>query len=181
MSMIGRRATLIVRLIAPLIVIGGYSMSGVATAQPSAPPCAAGAFRQFDFWVGTWDVADPDGKPAGRNRITREQLDCVVVERWTSVNGGTGMSMNYYDPAADRWTQHWVGLGLFLTMTGGLRGTEMVLEGPLQYVGQGRVTILRGVWTPLSDGRVRQHFVESADEGKTWTEWFDGYYRRVGQ
>jgi hypothetical protein len=30
----------------------------------------------------------------------------------------------------------------------------------------------------LPDGRVRQHFQESADDGKTWQEWFDGYYRR---
>jgi hypothetical protein len=90
------------------------------------------------------------------------------------------MSMNYYDPQAGRWTQHWVGLGLILTMTGGLRGTEMVLEGPLQYLADRRLTTLRGVWTPLPDGRVRQHFVESSDGGRTWTEWFDGYYSRTG-
>ena len=52
----------------------------------------------------------------------------------------------------------------------------MVLEGPLQYVAQKRVTLLRGEWTKLPDGRVRQHFTESSDDGKTWTEWFDGYY-----
>jgi hypothetical protein len=155
-------------------------MSGMAATEPPPSPCGAAAFRQFDFWVGTWDVADPAGKPAGVNRISSEHLDCVVVERWASANGGTGMSMNYYDPRADRWTQHWIGLGLILTMTGGLRGTEMVLEGPLQYVRDGRVTTLRGTWTPLPDGRLRQHFVESADGGKTWTDWFDGYYRRSG-
>jgi hypothetical protein len=26
---------------------------------------------------------------------------------------------------------------------------------------------------------VRQHFTESTDEGKTWNEWFDGYYKKV--
>jgi hypothetical protein len=34
------------------------------------------------------------------------------------------------------------------------------------------------VWTPLPDGRVRQHFKESSDGGKTWTDWFDGYYSK---
>jgi hypothetical protein len=30
----------------------------------------------------------------------------------------------------------------------------------------------------LPDGRVRQLFEESEDEGKTWALWFDGYYTR---
>jgi hypothetical protein len=54
----------------------------------------------------------------------------------------------------------------------------MRLEGPLQYLGQGRTTTLRGTWSKLDDGRVRQHFEESADGGTTWTTWFDGYYTR---
>jgi hypothetical protein len=165
---------------AATILLGGWCISGIAATEPASSPCAAAPFRQFDFWVGTWDVTYRDGKPAGVNRISREELDCVVIERWASASGGTGMSMNYYDPRAERWTQHWVGLGLILTMTGGLRGTEMVLEGTLQYVHERRVTTLRGTWTPLPDGRVRQRFVESTDGGQTWSEWFDGYYRRNG-
>jgi hypothetical protein len=174
---------MLARRVATIMLIGVGAAAAQTpapeTSAAPAPPCAAAAFRQFDFWVGSWDVADSNGKPAGRNEISLEQLDCVVIERWRSVNGGTGMSMNYYDPKSQRWTQHWVGLGLILTMTGELRGREMVLEGPLQNVRDRRVTILRGTWTPLPDGGVRQHFVESADGGRTWSEWFDGYYRRA--
>ena len=71
-------------------------------------------FRQFDFWAGTWDVQDADGKFAGRNSITLEERGCVLVERWKSASGGTGLSINYYDPRAKAWTQNWVGLGLIL-------------------------------------------------------------------
>ncbi len=88
------------------------------------------------------------------------------------------MSMNHFDPLSKSWKQHWVGLGLILEMSGGLKGDSMVLEGTLQYLADSKVTLLRGTWTLLPDGRVRQHFVESMDEGKTWTEWFDGYYSR---
>lgn len=88
------------------------------------------------------------------------------------------MSMNHYDPASGLWKQHWVGLGLILEMSGGMKDGSMVMEGPLQYVGSSQVTLLRGTWTALPDGRVRQHFVESKDNGKTWVEWFDGYYSR---
>jgi hypothetical protein len=149
--------------------------------QSAAKPCAAGAFRQFDFWVGEWDVHDKSGKQAGRNTITSEQDGCVLIERWKSARGGTGMSMNHYDPEAGVWRQHWVGLGIILEMSGGLQAGAMVLEGPLQYLTDKRVTLLRGVWTALPDGRVRQHFTESSDGGKTWTEWFDGYYTRAAK
>lgn len=151
----------------------------VSTGLHAAEACAADPFRQFDFWIGTWNVADGEGRAAGRNVITLEQQGCVLIERWTSAKGGTGMSMNHYDPASGRWKQHWVGLGLILEMTGGMKDGSMVLEGPLQYVADSRVTRLRGTWTQLPDGRVRQHFVESSDNGKTWTDWFDGYYSRA--
>ena len=162
------------------LVLGLAALGAVAQQQnlQSTGSCKEGAFRQFDFWIGDWEVHDAGGKPAGRNVITSEQNGCVLVERWTSARGGTGMSMNHYDPAARVWRQHWVGLGIILEMHGSLKDGAMVLEGPLQYVGQDRVTTLRGVWTPLPDGRVRQHFTESSDGGKTWTEWFDGYYSK---
>jgi hypothetical protein len=64
-------------------------------------------------------------------------------------------------------------------MQGGLRGEAMVLEGPLHYVREARTTRLRGTWTRLGDGRVRQLFEESTDRGQTWTPWFDGYYSPV--
>ena len=162
-------------------VIGALLLvSAMQTSGQQSPPqlCQTASFRQFDFWVGEWEVRDQTGKPAGRNSITLEQNGCVLVERWTSMSGGTGMSMNHYDPQAAVWRQHWVGVGVILEMSGGMKDREMILEGPLQYLADGRVTLLRGTWTPLPDGRVRQHFIESADQGKTWTEWFDGYYSK---
>jgi hypothetical protein len=148
---------------------------------PSAaatPPCAAGAHREFDFWVGEWDVRDGEGKAAGTNTITNEEKGCAIVEHWHSVQGGTGQSLNFYDPAAKQWNQVWISAGTVLHMKGNFSDGSMRLEGPLQYLGQDKITILRGTWTPLPDGRVRQLFEESTDDGKTWAVWFDGYYTR---
>ena len=36
----------------------------------------------------------------------------------------------------------------------------------------------RASWTLLDDGRVRQFWEQSKDEGETWYIWFDGYYTR---
>jgi hypothetical protein len=147
-------------------------------AAAATPPCEEGHFREFDFWVGEWDVRDPTGKTAGVNTISKEENGCVLVERWNSANGGTGQSYNYFDPAAGKWKQLWVGLGLLLHMEGEFRDGSMVLEGPLQYLTDGRTTILRGTWSRSPDGRLRQLFEESADNGETWNTWFDGFYTR---
>src|SRR5688572_3800053 len=100
----------------PIIALGFLGsliqMCDVSAEAPAKAPCASNEFRQFDFWVGEWNVVDQDGRTAGRNSITLEQNGCVLIERWTSAKGGTGMSMNHFDPLSQQWKQHWVGLGL---------------------------------------------------------------------
>ena len=187
------RVASLVQFIATLLFVAASTHA--SSTNPTSPPPAAsttsaapaqrtfkcdnGAYREFDFWAGEWIVKDASGEEAGRNSISVEQGGCVLIERWAGANGGTGISLNFYDPVARIWTQTWVSPGAVLTMTGRLVGGEMVLEGPLHYLKDGRATRLKGTWTRLPDGRVRQHFVESADDGRTWTEWFDGYYSRI--
>jgi hypothetical protein len=164
------------------IALTAFVSSATAQTQTNGSPvkpCDAAVFRQFDFWLGHWEVKDQTGTLAGHNSITAEQDGCVIMERWQAVSGNGGMSMNYYEPRTGHWKQNWVSPTLILEMSGGMHGDSMILEGPMQYLGKEKVTTLRGIWTPLPDGRVRQHFVESTDGGKTWQEWFDGYYMRV--
>jgi hypothetical protein len=169
--------TPVLRAAAMLAVLAIVPCAERATAAEAKPMiCSDPKHREFDFWAGAWRVHGANQVFAGENTITIEQSGCVLVERWRSAKGGTGQSLNYYDPVTRKWKQRWVGLGLILEMQGGIEAGAMVLEGPLHYVQQQRTTLLRGTWTLLPDGRVRQHFVESADGGKTWTDWFDGYY-----
>jgi len=160
-------------------IVQPQSADEVAKPAQSANPCDAESHRQFDFWVGDWVVKDHEGKEVGRNAITAEQRGCALLERWTGADGTSGISINYYDPVTRSWMQHWVSPGVVLTMTGGFADGAMVLEGPIHYLKNARARRLRGTWTVLPDGRVRQHFVESNDDGKTWAEWFDGYYSRT--
>ena len=175
------RVASFIRFIAMLLPLAAHAQTPPpAEAAKPAGPCDAGAYRAFDFWVGEWVVRHESGQEVGRNSIQPEQRGCALVERWTSADGSTGVSLNFYNPVTRVWTQQWVSPGAVLRMTGGLVDGAVVLEGPLHYLKDGRATRLRGTWTPLPDGRVRQHFVESTDEGKTWTDWFDGYYSRIG-
>jgi hypothetical protein len=161
------------------LLVAAPLASPAAAAEAKPPVCSDPKHREFDFWAGTWRVHGANNAVAGDNTITIEQSGCVLVEHWRSAGGGTGQSLNYYDPVARRWKQRWVGMGLILEMQGGMEAGSMVLEGPLHYVQTQRTTLLRGTWTLLPDGRVRQHFIESADGGKTWTDWFDGYYSKA--
>ena len=54
----------------------------------------------------------------------------------------------------------------------------MVLSGP-GIDREGDPITHRISWTPLDDGRVRQHWAVSPDAGETWHEVFDGYYTRI--
>lgn len=152
-------------------------------AETAAYPCAQeDEFREFDFWIGEWEVHTADGKLAGHNRIESSQQGCVLIENWTGAGGSTGVSMNFLDKATGEWVQLWTDAGGGqIHIRGGLTGDGMLLEGQIHYVSNGTTAPFRGLWTPLPDGRVRQFFEQSNDGGKTWEPWFEGFYARVEQ
>lgn len=152
----------------------------VASMSVQAFPCDhQEKFREFDFWIGAWEVRLANGTLAGHNRIEPDEKGCVLIERWTSTTGGTGMSMNYLDKATDDWVQVWIAAGgSQIIIRGGLTDDGMSLIGNIHYIGNGQTYPFRGLWTPLPDGRVRQFFEQSTDDGNSWTPWFEGFYSR---
>lgn len=145
----------------------------LGAAQPDRSP----EQRQFDFWVGEWEVHDAKGQWLGRNRVVSLLGGTVLQEHWEGSQGGAGTSLNAYLPARKAWRQCWVDAkGGSLDLMGGLEGRSMVLRGTTEGA-KGRV-LERITWTPLPDGRVRQLWEQSADGGGTWTVSFDGYYSR---
>lgn len=172
---------------AALLALGGFASTQAAVAQsasapaaaaPARPaPCATAAHRQFDFWLGDWEVRQPDGTPVGRNAITAEYGGCVLHERYTTGRRYAGESLNAFDPARGVWHQTWVDNGgLLLLLEGGLRDGRMVMEGRTTGA-DGAVTRHRISWTPLADGSVRQHWETAPAEGD-WSTAFDGHYVR---
>ena len=153
--------------------------SSAAESAPASPCEQDARFREFDFWVGAWDVRDGEGTLQGENAITSEEQGCVLVERWRGVQGSTGMSINFLDKVTDEWVQIWhAGSGYQIAIRGGLTGEGMLLRGTIHYINTGQTAPFRGLWTPLPDGRVRQFFEQSNDDGMTWTPWFEGFYSR---
>jgi len=161
------------RLLLGVAVAAAAGFSGAA----AAGACDAGEHRQFDFWLGQWNVHTPDGKLAGVNAITREYGGCVLHERYATGRGYSGESLNIYDAGRKVWHQTWVdSAGTLLLLEGGWRGSSMVLEGKTTGA-DGVVVAHRITWTPNTDGSVRQHW-ESTDEQGRWSTAFDGKYTK---
>jgi len=146
------------------------------TAPPAPPPpaCLTAEYRQFDFWLGEWEVFLPNGKKAGDSRIESIAAGCALLENWSGNGGFSGKSVNMYDRGDQRWHQSWVdSSGSRLDLAGVFADRRMVLTsaakaGPVQRI----------AWSVNDDGSVRQLWESSSDEGKTWSVQFDGKYVR---
>ncbi|HET9343998.1 MAG TPA: hypothetical protein VFO25_13905 [Candidatus Eremiobacteraceae bacterium] len=147
---------------------------------PSPAPCTSTEHRQFDFWIGDWNVKDTaSGTPAGHNLVTLEQGSCVLQEHWRGTDGSTGTSFNIYYAGDKQWHQTWVdSTGLLLRLDGGLVDGKMVLSGK-RVNRAGKLVTDRIVWTPEANGDVRQVWDFTSDDGKTWQNVFDGTYVRA--
>ena len=155
--------------------------ASAAAPTPPPPPCQDDVFRQFDFWVGEWDVTTANGQIAGRNSIQKEEQGCLLVERWTGAQGGTGQSYNYVDRETGKWRQVWVSPGITIDYSGGLNEDgAMALEGSIGYGpgAPGNGSKFRGTWTPNKDGTVTQHFQQHNSETGEWSDWFVGIYTK---
>ena len=147
-------------------------------ATPPAPPkpCTAPETHQFDFWIGDWDVFQPDGKQAGTNKITAV-YGCVLHESWKGRGGFEGQSFNRYDKDRGVWHQTWVdSSGGILVIEGAFKDGVMTLTDAGQPGKKAPKQVNEIAWSKNADGSVRQLWRVSADGGKTWKTSFDGKY-----
>lgn len=149
-------------------------------ARSAEPACTAAEHRQFDFWLGRWDVFLPDGKKAGENRIEKAVNGCVLLENWTGQSGLTGTSLNSYDATDRRWHQTWVdSSGARLVLDGAFADGAMILGSDSPDPDKPGGTLRQRItWTPNADGTVRQLWETSRDQGNSWKVAFDGRYVR---
>lgn len=150
----------------------------VATLDKKRRPCMySDRARQFDFWIGEWDVLNPLGQKAGTSVIQQFAEGCGVLENWTSTLGGNGKSINFYDPTTERWYQYWMGAnGLPARYAGVYKDNAMRYEGET-LAGANKVRT-RLTFFNLDPNTVRQLAEQSTDDGKTWTTTYDFKYVR---
>lgn len=143
--------------------------------------CVTPQHHQFDFWLGEWEVFDPDGRLVGHNRITRAVRGCGLREQWRGRRGLLGTSLNSWSQERGQWHQTWIdSAGTLLLLDGGMRDGAMVLEGTAADE-QSRALRHRISWSVMDGNpdRVRQLWQTATDEGD-WETAFDGRYHRAG-
>lgn len=160
-----------------LILLLCMAMTMSVTAQQNPCACCTENHQAFDFWVGTWNVTNPDGTKAGKNIITKIENECVLRENWTSAKGNyTGTSYNFYNAQTKQWEQIWIdNKGGSLHLKGNRVGNQMILQSGEMISPKGQKYVNRVTWTLNEDGSVRQHWETSSDQ-KTWKTAFDGLY-----
>ena len=147
-----------------------------AFAQSQLPPVPPET-RHFDFWIGEWEVTQPDGKVAGFSVIEAILDGRAIKESYRTTRLYRGHSYNIYNASESRWEQFWVdNTGLALHLMGGLNEAgQMVLQGDRKDAA-GKVVTDRITWTDNGDGSVQQVWESSEDGGKSWTLAFNGRY-----
>jgi len=118
-------------------------------ADRKAHPCrSAPEFRQFDYWLGEWDV-EILGQKQAKSSIQLVLDDCVIFENYTDSRGYAGKSFSIYGLDNGAMTFRW-------DHDKSLNRMTFTKEGP---------------------DRVRQ-ILETSSDGKTWSKTYDGLYIR---
>ncbi len=147
-------------------------------------PCQEPQQKQFDFWVGEWDLSWPGnaaGETAhGTNSIKRVLDACIVEENFS---GGAsmplrGMSVSVYEPHFGKWKQTWVdNQGGYLDFTGEFKDGQMVLQREATRPDGTRV-VQRMVYKNITPAEFDWSWERSLDGGKTWQIMWPIHYKR---
>lgn len=142
-------------------------------------PCTANpAYRQFDFWIGEWNVTSK-GMPAGKSSIRLILDSCVIFENWTGMK--EGKSFNMYDAQTNTWKQTWVDYSGAWTefINGEYKDGKMTFHTQNTKQPDGSFALKRLTFFNIDNNHVRQFSEISKDEGKTWSVEYDFMYTRI--
>jgi hypothetical protein len=147
-------------------------------AQSNTAPCACCSYahKQFDFWLGNWDVYNTKDIKVGENNIIRIQDSCALQENWISPPQ-TGTSYNYFDTSDSLWHQLWIdNVGTVLNLKGKLVNGKMVLESEKMLSKKNKFYFNRITWQQLPNGNITQKWDIVGDSGQILQVAFEGVY-----
>lgn len=143
--------------------------------------CDSPESRQFDFWVGEWDLAyvDEGHAATSRNRITKILDGCGLLEEFTGAPGTRleGRSLSTFDRISRKWKQAWIdNTATYLDFTGGMVDGRMILTREAGITG-GRF-LQRMVWQDIRAESFKWLWQRSDDDGRTWATLWEIEYKR---
>jgi len=151
----------------------------LAMSHFSQAACEENQYREFDFWLGQWQVTAPSSKQPSHNTITQINNGCGLLEEYITPSGYQGKSLNIFDSQTQQWHQTWIdNTGYLLRLSGGLIEGSMVMTGETKDK-DGNPVLNKITWTPKQNGDVKQHWQTSKNQGEVWQTVFDGLYSKV--
>lgn len=167
------------------LLISWMALTTVAVKAQKTACTTDPVYRQFDFWIGDWDVYGKNGKKAGDSRIELILDSCIILENWKSANQFNGLyysgkSFNTYNSTTQQWQQTWVDNagGTTEFLEGHYENNKMIFKTKPFPVNKDTMGIRRLTFFNLSADKVRQFSEISKDNEKTWTTEYDLEYRR---
>lgn len=175
-------------MIASTTLLTLLTMLASTTASSTAGPCDAAEARQFDFYLGDWDIEQglraADGGwitlPA-ETSVTRAAGGCALVEQWrgdvqffwvgmTEPAPLHGLSVRAWNPESGAWNIYWLD-----SQTPVFGGT---FSGHFDEAGVGRfyheretdngMRISRITFENVTDDSLDWELALSSDDGETW-------------
>ena len=150
--------------------------------QPQRMPCTTNpVYRQFDFWIGEWDVYGLNGKKAGDSKIELILDSCIILENWKSTGGNySGKSFNTYNALTGQWQQTWVdNVGSSTEyLQGKFENNKIIFLTNSFLFSKDTMAIRKLTFYNSSTDKVRQHGEITKDNGNSWATEYDLEYRR---
>jgi hypothetical protein len=156
----------------PLVILSALARPAGAQIPSRCPEPEA---RQFDFWIGEWDVENrqrsPDASPGDKtlfatgtatDRVSEVLGGCAIVEHWFGELTHTtqrGYSVRAWNPALEAWV-------LWLNWPGPRGAGFARLEGTFE---DGSGTFSREVEGAQGPATVRFTFSDITDDSLVWT------------
>ena len=153
--------------------------------------CAGPEYRQFDFWIGEWDLRIRTRKAlgsaewdeaAGTQRVETILSGCAIAEHFRGDGPGApwaGESYSAWQPALHKWRQTWVDdQGGFLAFVGSVDEGVMTLRGEPTTTPKGATIHMRMVFLDVTPSALRWEWQRSVDDGASWDAQMIIHYRR---
>ena len=142
--------------------------------------------RQFDFWIGKWDV---NLRMIQKDLSWRDSVKATVeiypildgkaiLELWDS-KPIKGFSLRYYDPSEKKWILYLNWPNRHQSSIGSLKGTFR--HGRGEFFSTSRGVISRYSFSDITANSLRWDDAFSRDGGKTWTHNWIMEFSRTGK
>ena len=148
---------------------------GIYTRKAASPACSAAEHRQFDFWIGDWQLvvrtrsapgADTWVESRATNEIRATYGGCAIEEHFRAEGPDepwSGHSVSTY--AEGKWRQTWVDdQGSYMTFVGRFSSGEMILDGE-PMTKDGKSFRMRMVFTAITKEALTWRWERTDDDG----------------